>query len=99
MFINSRVDSTTCKDSLTLTFTDAQSIFNGNSVSQAASFILQLCICNFPIIYMWIGLNDMSGDHRLHVDRALIGGACTAGLSLGVGYWQMTLVWPYGAFS
>ena len=34
-------------------------------------FILQLCICDFPTVYVWKGVNDMSGDHRLRVERKL----------------------------
>ena len=30
-------------------------------------FILQLCICDFSIAYVWIGVNDLLGDNRSRV--------------------------------
>ena len=45
--------------------THARSRFHGNSlVPRRPRFIPQLCICDFPIVYVLIGVNDMLGDHR-----------------------------------
>ena len=43
-------------------------------VPRQPHFILQLCICDFPIVYMWIGINNtyvggssfMCGQKTLH---------------------------------
>ena len=45
--------------------------FMAIQVPRQPHFILQLCICDFPIVYMWIVVNDVLGDHRLLVDRKL----------------------------
>ena len=66
-FIYSRVDNTTCKDLRHKACTHAQSRSHGNSGSQAASFHSSVV----PIVYVWIGVNDMLGDHLLRVDRKL----------------------------
>ena len=36
-------------------------------VPRRSHFILQLCICGFPIAYVWIGVNDLLGHYRLRV--------------------------------
>ena len=51
--------------------THAQSRFHAILVPRRPRFIFQLCICEFPIVYVWTGVNDTLEDHRLRVDRKL----------------------------
>ena len=57
--IDSRVDSTTCKR---LRLRMLNHDFMAILVAMRPRFILQLCIFDFRIVYVWMGVNDVRGS-------------------------------------